>query len=353
MEITREHILILEIENESDVGICRRKAVSLARQLGFDDVKSGEIAILVSELITNVLKHGGGRGRIMICHLTDQDFRKAIEVWCCDKGNGIPEPEKAMLDGFSEKSTLGIGLGTIRRFSDIMEINPEKLPSVNGNDFSGSGNYQNCVRIVKWVPDNKWFGTNRSLITGAVSRPKPGETLNGDSYLICHNSPSRSLAAVIDGLGHGKEAHLASSLAKEQILLKSELPVDALMKYVHQAIKGTRGAVIGIIHIDTEACKIAFTGIGNIEGFLITPTGKKNLLSFGGIVGHNIRTPRVFEFPFQPGDSICMYTDGINSRWRIDDINWSNPPQQNAELLINNHSRLNDDATILIIRHTA
>ncbi len=352
MEMRREHILILEIESEADIGVCRRKSASLARQLGFDDVKTGEIAILVSELITNVLKHGGGKGIIMLCQLINEDSRKAIEIWCCDNGKGIPDFEKAVSDGFTDKNSLGIGLGTIRRFSDIMEINPKIPPTVNGSDFSIPG-YRHCLRIVKWVPENKWIGNNRNLVTGAVTRCKQGESLSGDTYLISHLSPSKTIAAVIDGLGHGKEAHLAANIAKEQILLRPELPPDSLIVYVHQAIRGTRGAVIGLIQLDTNADKLQFTGIGNIEGFIVTSSGKKNLLSFGGIVGHNIRTPRVFDFPFKPKDTACLYTDGINSRWRIDEINWQDHPQQIAEYLVSNFSRPNDDATILIIRYIA
>jgi len=75
------------------------------------------------------------------------------------------------------------------------------------------------------------------------------------------------------------------------------------------------------------------------------------LLSYGGIVGHNIRSPRVFEYDFNPGDIMCMYSDGITSRWKIEDINWKEHPQKNAEFILNQHSRLNDDATVLIIRY--
>jgi len=30
-------------------------------------------------------------------------MRKAIEVWCCDSGDGIPNFKKALQDGFSGK----------------------------------------------------------------------------------------------------------------------------------------------------------------------------------------------------------------------------------------------------------
>lgn len=353
MEMTREQILILEIDSEADAGVCRRKSVSLAGSLGFDEVKTGEVAILVSELVTNVLKHGGGKGRIMICQLLSDDNRKAIEIWCCDSGNGIPDVENAMRDGFTGKESLGIGLGTIRRFSDIFEVNPTEKDSINDSYTNALSNYKHCIRIVKWVPENRWLGTNRSLITGAVSRCKPGETLNGDTYLISHLSSVKTMAAIIDGLGHGKEAHMASNIIKEQLLLKSDLPLDELIKYIHQAARGTRGAVIGLVFINIEASKLYFVGIGNIEGFIISSTGKKSLISFGGILGHNIRTPHIFEFPFNGGDSVCLFSDGINTRWNTDEINWNEHPQKNADFLINNYSRPNDDSTVLIINHTS
>ncbi|WP_346854242.1 ATP-binding SpoIIE family protein phosphatase [uncultured Draconibacterium sp.] len=353
MEISRDHILTLLIENESDIGICRRKSVSLAKQLGFDEVKTGEIAIMVTELVTNVIKHGGGKGKILVCEVKTEDQQKAIEVWCCDSGNGIPDLEKAIKDGYSDKVSLGIGLGSIRRFSDIFELNPKDLPLLNGNHLSGFENYSNCIRTLKWVPSKKWIGTNRDLQIGASSRSKPGEVLNGDCYVVNHISAGKTIAAVIDGLGHGKEAHIASQLAREQIILKAEQPVNSILTHVNNALRGTRGAVAGMALIDTVSNKLSFSGIGNIEGFVCSSNEKKTLLSFGGIIGHNMRTPRVFEFNFNPGDFLYFSSDGITSRWRYDEMDWTKHPQANAEHLITNFSRNNDDATVLIIRYSS
>jgi len=352
MELRRDNIISLPIENESDIGVCRRKGVGLATQMGFNEVSSGEIAIMISELVTNVLKHGGGKGKIVICQIQDSENKKAMEIWCCDAGNGIANYNNALKDGYTRKDTLGIGLGTIKRFSDELEINPISSLSFKEDYFSGANNYKHCLRILKWKPTKLWFGTNKNLTVGAVSRCHPGEHLNGDAYLVNHVSSNICTVAVIDGLGHGKEASLASELAKEQIILKSNLSVDKLMQHVHNSIRGTRGAVIGLARIDTEANKLSFSGIGNIESFVITEKEKKTLLSFGGIVGHNMRTPKVFEADFKPGNTLCMYSDGITSRWKPEDIEWNESPQKNAEHIINKHSRLNDDATVLIIRYT-
>ncbi len=352
MEINRNHILFLPIENESDIGVCRRKSTILARQLGFGEIKSGEIAIMVTELVTNVLKHGGGKGKILICELSHNQ-QKAIEIWCCDMGNGIPNVQKAISDGFSNSQSLGIGMGTIRRFSDELEINPSVEPLLSQTGISGFSGYSHCIRTVKWVPSKQWLGQNRHLTVGAASRSKNGETLNGDAFVINHINHDKTIFAVIDGLGHGKEAHIASQKAREQILLKAELPLNNLIQHIHQSIRGTRGAVIGLAQTDTNTQKLSFTGIGNIEGLVFSNSVKKNLLSFGGIVGHNMRTPRIQEFDFKENDLFCLYSDGITSRWRNEEWNWNEIPQKNAEHLINHYSRLNDDATVLIVRYDA
>ncbi|MEI6434831.1 MAG: SpoIIE family protein phosphatase [Bacteroidota bacterium] len=351
MEVTRQNILSLQIENESDVGVCRRKAVSLASQMGFDEVKSGEVAIMVTELVTNVIKHGGGKGKLVICQFSDTQNHSAIEVWCCDSGKGISDFQKVLKDGVTGKDSLGIGMGTIRRFSDEMEINPPVDIEFRDIFFSGIPQFKNCIRTIKYLPGKHWMGTNRNLEIGAASRCKPGELLNGDSYLVTHLGPGLSVASVIDGLGHGSEANLASQLARGQIILKSEQPVGVLMQHVHNALQGTRGSTIGLLRIDNENKKISFSGIGNIEGFLFTPEGKKNFLSFGGIMGHNMRTPRVFDFDFNPGDIICMFSDGITSRWKFDEIDWTENSQKIAENILTQFSRPNDDATVLIIRY--
>lgn len=347
MELKREQVQILNIDSDSDVGVCRRKSVALAGKMGFDDVKSGEIAILVSELATNVLRHGGGRGRLCICELTDENNRRAIEIFCCDTGKGIPDFDQAMNDGYSGKQSLGIGLGSIRRFSDIFESVSTRESGSPLAEFSNL--FQHCLRCVKWVPILNWRSSNRKLIVGAASVCKPGETLNGDSYVIAHPGFDKTLVAVIDGLGHGKDAHIASTILKEQVLLKSELPLPDLLNYLHQSARGTRGAVIGLTYIDTHRSLLQFSGIGNIEGFVLTKEGKKSLISFGGILGHHIRSPRMFEYPFSKGDVLCLFSDGLTTRWNPDDIDWNEHPQQIAELLITNYSRSNDDTTVLVI----
>ena len=47
------------ITHASDVSAARRAGQKLADTLGFDDVKAGRLAIIITEAATNILKHAG------------------------------------------------------------------------------------------------------------------------------------------------------------------------------------------------------------------------------------------------------------------------------------------------------
>jgi len=70
-------------------------------------------------------------------------------------------------------------------------------------------------------------------------------------------------------------------------------------------------------------------------------------------VGHNMRTPRVFEYEYKSMDNLLLYSDGIASSWQNRVINWQDQPQQIAEDILNHHARINDDATILVLRNAS
>ena len=351
MDLDRSQIQILDINNMSDVGMCRRKAVGFVKQIGFNDVNSGEIAIVITELATNVIKHGGGKGKFLINKINSKTSNEGIEIWCFDSGNGIENIQKISEDGYSNKSSLGVGIGSIRRFSDEFDLNP-KLPLnlINALNSENKG-FNNCIRTRKWKSKPNLVLQNNKLIVGAATRPYPGEQLNGDNYLIVNLSSNELLVAVIDGLGHGRHANLASSIAKEQILLKKDQPIDLIMQNVHTALKSTRGAVVGISLINTSKKNLIFSGIGNIEGQVNYKNKNKSLISFGGILGHNMRTPRIFEFDYKQGYNLCMYSDGIKSNWKNEEIDWEEHPQTITEKILKNNSRNSDDATIIIIKH--
>ena len=51
---------LFQVDDESQVAEARRRAVALADRAGFDATEAGRVAIVATELSTNLLKHGGG-----------------------------------------------------------------------------------------------------------------------------------------------------------------------------------------------------------------------------------------------------------------------------------------------------
>ncbi|MCP4602504.1 MAG: anti-sigma regulatory factor, partial [Proteobacteria bacterium] len=119
-----------QISRDEDTIWCSRQATEFAENIGFTSNAIWEIAISVSELVTNVLKFAG-TGTLSLRSLESPS--QGIEVIVEDDGPGIEDIEHALMDGYSEgrslKDTsvverrgLGAGLGAVKRLMDEVEI---------------------------------------------------------------------------------------------------------------------------------------------------------------------------------------------------------------------------------------
>ena len=98
---------------------------------------------------------------------------------------------------------------------------------------------------------------------GVVNYPKPGKLVSGDTFLFLEDQDS-TLVVLIDGLGSGQAAHLAATRAKECIVNHPALSLTELLKLCHQALHGTRGAVMMLMRVNRLEAKVSFAGVGNI-----------------------------------------------------------------------------------------
>jgi len=55
----------VQVRDGSQVAEARRRAVAASAQLGFDETFTGQVALVVTELASNLLKHGNG-GELML-----------------------------------------------------------------------------------------------------------------------------------------------------------------------------------------------------------------------------------------------------------------------------------------------
>jgi len=186
---------------------------------------------------------------------------------------------------------------------------------------------------------------------GIVHRPKSGHSISGDAYLIKEGEEA-TLVCMVDGLGSGEAAAEAAQAAIRCVEVSSTLPLSDIMAKCHQALKGTRGAVMALMRINSAESTITFVGVGNI-GIHVRSTALIKPISKNGIVGYRLPRLREFTYPYTPGDLFALHTDGISSRFTLDGALWTEGAQDVqtlADEIARIFSKENDDVTVLVAR---
>lgn len=182
----------------------------------------------------------------------------------------------------------------------------------------------------------------------AASRPYPGETACGDTWLSLPLKDGLRVA-VIDGAGHGPAAEAAATRAKELILACGDEAASQVLRRCHEALHGTRGAVISII--DVRDGELVFSGVGNVEGRLVGPELHQRVLPDRGLLGAALPTVRPMTLTLPPTWAFWIHSDGISSRllspWS--DFEDGADPATLVEEKLQTWGRVTDDATLVLI----
>lgn len=118
MMVLRNDLVPLRVP--SDVVTIRQLVRSRAIELGFSLVEQTKVVTAASELARNTLNHGGG-GNARVELLVD-GARKGLRMTFEDRGSGIADVARALQDGYSTGSGLGLGLGGARRLMGEFDI---------------------------------------------------------------------------------------------------------------------------------------------------------------------------------------------------------------------------------------
>ncbi len=192
---------------------------------------------------------------------------------------------------------------------------------------------------------------------GAASRPLPGQEVSGD-HCVVQSFPAGVLVAVMDGLGHGEEAARAAERAGTVLAADPRGPLPGLVQRCHEALRGTRGAVMSLASLDLTSQAMTWLGVGNVEGVLLrSPLGlpaglraRESLISRGGVVGDRLPPLRPVTLPLRPGDTLIFSTDGILPGF-LDPVDLYDPPQMIAGQVLAGFARPTDDALVLVARY--
>ena len=115
-----------------DVYAPRQAVTQLASELGFQRREGAELAIVVSELCSNIVKYGV-RGSIELDALSDAVYGVGIAIVARDVGPAFRDFKLAQRDGYDDQGPidpgvlmkrggLGIGLGAVRRLTDALSL---------------------------------------------------------------------------------------------------------------------------------------------------------------------------------------------------------------------------------------
>lgn len=325
--------MITAVADASQVSEARRLAGDFARRHGLPEARLPQLAIVVTELATNLLKHGGG-GHIVVDVFDDRDGA-GIEVLALDRGPGMADVERCIADGYSTAGSPGNGLGAILRQSDQVQLYSRP----------GRGTAM-MVRFLMQAPH-----TPPAVVVGAVVAPYPGETVCGDRWTMGLAESGRTLL-VADGSGHGIEAARAADTAARVFHEYLNDSCEQLMDRLHRALMPTRGAALAIARIDTAARVVRYVGVGNISGVMVSGTETRHMMSHNGTAGHVAPRIREITYPFVADPLVIMHSDGLTPRWDLSTYPGlvMQHPALVAGVLLRDFRRGRDDASVVAMR---
>ena len=186
----------IAVTEPSGVAESRRRAETLAHAAGFSAERVGALAIIVTELASNLVKHTRAGGQILL-NPSDDGAAPLIDVLATDSGPGIPDPALAVRDGYSTAGSPGTGLGAVRRLV---------------SDFDLYSRPESGTAILARVAADSRRAPAPLVQVAGLTLAKAGEEVAGDAWAALPTAQGARLL-VVDGLGHGPDAARAAYAA--------------------------------------------------------------------------------------------------------------------------------------------
>ncbi len=335
------------VQNESALILLRSKLSAIAQRLGLSDQKRENMLLVASELVSNQVKHAGGRGLIQVW----QQPGPTLDILALDFGPGITNLSQAEEDGYSSANTLGKGLGSIRRLSDESFVYTQRDNSGKSKKWSGT------VFLSRFRPGGKKTDLGQAasaagdcpaaLEIGLFSRSLSDDRYNGDRiYLQKTGDTLRWLH--LDGLGHGEQAQAATANLASH-LSHCDTP-SAVLAAVDRQLKGTRGAVAIIGELGLTGKALNILGVGDMHAHVMDNEEMHNLSFAPGVLGKEHKNPAQFRFAFGKRCLMISASDGIRRNWDVSNFPglFHQHPQLIAYTLGNIMGRISDDQSLCV-----
>lgn len=319
----------LAVSDVASAGASRRAAASLGVDAGLSGPRLADLAIVASELATNLARHADD-GCLLLRLRRTRDVA-GVELLAIDRGPGMADIVESTRDGHSTAGTLGIGLGAIVRKADEFDVYTR----------AGVGTVMAATLWSKRPATTSW--------ASGVSRPLAGEDACGDAY-AAREVEGRRQIMLCDGLGHGQLASVAAQAAVSAFTTAPGLGLVELVRYLHQRLQHTRGAVAGVAELGPDG--VSFAGIGNISASIVDGERRRSMVSLPGIVGQQATTIRAFDYRVSPSALVILHSDGLTERWDLAQYPglYEHAPVIIAGTLLRDAAKRRDDAAVLVAR---
>lgn len=328
--------LLLPVHESSQIGDARRQAARLAAALDFNELALGRLALVVSELATNLVRHAR-EGWLLMGRYTQASV-PTLELIAVDRGPGMRDVEHSMSDGVSTGGTSGTGLGAVQRLSSQCLV------------FSKPG--QGTVIVARLTADQSPLALREpaALKHAGISVAAPAETVSGDSWALRPTAEGIVLL-MADGLGHGPEAAAAADAAADELLAATSVDPADLIDACHRRLRSSRGAAVAAMSLDAAGRRLAFSGAGNVAARLMSGVGDRSLLSQHGTVGVQLRKAQTLPYDVPPHARLIVHSDGLHTRWDLNEVPelLGADPILLAAYLLRHQLRGRDDATIVVV----
>jgi anti-sigma regulatory factor (Ser/Thr protein kinase) len=329
---------------EEDVGALRRAVFALTS--GLHGTLRDKAALVVTELGTNLLYHTTGGGFVLYRMLGD-----GLELIAVDDGPGFSDARRAPRLSDSHRLSdsdpspvpgrsrrphgIGVGLETVRHLATIFDLYSTR-----------PGGSVLLVRLFTAEPADSWFRS------GAVNVAFDGGAASGDGWAVDDGSLLRVL--LVDGLGHGPEANRASVAAISVFGARSPGGLQGFLENANEAMRSTRGGVVGVCEIDQIREELRFAGVGNITARLTQSGRTTNLPSKDGVLGTALRAPgaRIERRDWEKGTVLIMASDGLRAQWDPTDYPGllDHDPTVVAATLFRDFCRGTDDTAVIVVQ---
>lgn len=328
----------LVLHDRSYSSSVKKEVRRIGEQAGLSEKRLAEADIVISEMVSNLNKHTSG-GELLVKELGSHNGRSGLEILSIDSGPGIENLAEMLKDGRSTVSTLGHGLGAMQRLSDDFQI--YSLPK-----------WGTIVLSRIYIKKDQQFNRKFNIAVNSLLLPKNGETVSGDGWMMNQKSFEFNVIA-LDGLGHGPEAHKASKAAVDEFNKMNQSTPAETIRILHRNIRGTRGAVGMVMHLNGLTGILSYAGLGNISARIFGQEKTKSCISYNGIIGHTIpATLHTNHTEFRKGDILILNSDGLKTRWDLNHL----PNILNhdgsiiAAALYKDFSRNTDDLLVVVIK---